>query len=127
MTNKRDELFKLAEQIIKLSPKMRFVGIIDLHGNIIEGIMKKGKTSLESQKGIEHFCKQVGQRRKMRKEFDKSLGKVRFVHVERENISQLAVYTKKKYHLCYCRTRIEHKKENPNCKHHQKISYEYLI
>ncbi len=95
MTNKRDELLKLAEQIIKLSPKMRFVGIIDLHGNIVEGIMKKGKTLLESQKGIEHFCKQVEQRRKMRKEFDKSLGKVRFVHVERENISQLAVYTKK--------------------------------
>jgi len=95
LTNKRDELLKLAEQIIKLSPKMRFVGIIDLHGNIAEGIMKKGKTLLESQKGLEHFCKQVGQRRKMRKEFDKSLGKVRFVHVERENVSQLAVYTKK--------------------------------
>ncbi len=44
MTNKRDELLKLAEQIIKLSPKMRFVGIIDLHGHIVEGIMKKGKT-----------------------------------------------------------------------------------
>jgi len=47
LTNKRDELLKLAEQIIKLSPKMRFVGIINLHGNIVEGIIKKGKNLLE--------------------------------------------------------------------------------
>ena len=74
---------------------MRFVAIIDLKGNIVEGIMKKGKTSLESQKEEEHFCKQVGQRRTMRKDFDKSLGKVRYVHVERDKVSQLVIYTKK--------------------------------
>ena len=32
----------------------------------------------------------------MRKEFDKSLGKVRYVNVERENISQIVVYSKSK-------------------------------
>ena len=74
---------------------MRFVGIIDMKGNIVEGIMKKGKTSLESQKEDEHFCRQVAERRKMRSEFDKKLGKVRYVHVERENVTQLVVYTKK--------------------------------
>ncbi len=31
----------------------------------------------------------------MRTEFDKKLGKVRYVHVERENVTQLVVYTKK--------------------------------
>ena len=35
-------------------------------------------------------------RRKMREEFDKSLGKVRFVNVERENISQIVMYAKTK-------------------------------
>ena len=57
---------KIAEKIINANPKMRFVGIIDLKGNIVEGIMKKGKTSLNSQK-----------------------------EVERERVTQLVVYTKK--------------------------------
>lgn len=90
------DLKDIADRIIKLSPKMRFVGIIDLKGNIVEGIMKEGKTSLESQKEQEHFCQQIAQRRKMRKEFDRTLGKVRYVHVEREKVSQLVVYTPKR-------------------------------
>ena len=94
MATKKD-LLGIAEKIIAHNSKMRFVAIIDLKGNIVEGIMKKGKTSLESQKEEEHFCKQIGQRRKMRKEFDKTLGKVRYVHVERDNVSQLVVYSKK--------------------------------
>ncbi len=95
MASKKQDLIKIAEKIINANPKMRFVGIIDLKGNIVEGIMKKGKASLNSQKEEEHFCKQVAQRRKLRNEFDKSLGKVRYVHVERERVTQLVVYTKK--------------------------------
>ncbi|EGG42798.1 hypothetical protein Nlim_0353 [Candidatus Nitrosarchaeum limnium SFB1] len=81
--------------MINLDPKMRFAAIIDPKGNIREGIMKSGKTSLKTQKEEEHFCQQVAQRRKMRKEFDRSLGKVRYVHVEREKITQMVIYTKK--------------------------------
>ncbi|MDH3737251.1 MAG: hypothetical protein OEQ94_09575 [Nitrosopumilus sp.] len=74
---------------------MRFAAVIDPKGNIREAIMKAGKTSLDSQKEEEHFCKQVAQRRSMRKEFDRSLGKVRYVHVEREKVSQMVIYTKR--------------------------------
>jgi len=95
LKSQHEVLRKVAEEIIDLDTKMRFVGIIDLKGSIVEGIMKKGKTSLESQKEDEHFCMQVAERRKMRAEFDKNLGKVRYVHVERENVTQLVVYTKK--------------------------------
>ncbi|CAD6518331.1 conserved hypothetical protein [metagenome] len=89
------DLLKIVESMINLDPKMRFAAIIDPKGNIREGIMKSGKTSLKTQKEEEHFCQQVAQRRKMRKEFDRSLGKVRYVHVEREKITQMVVYTKK--------------------------------
>ncbi len=89
------KLKQAAEGIITADLKMRFVGIIDLDGEIVEGIMKAGKTSLESQKESEHFCRQVAERREMRQEFDESLGKVRYVHVEREKVTQLVVYTKK--------------------------------
>jgi hypothetical protein len=87
---------ELVEDIIDLDPKMRFVAIIDLKGNIVEAIMKSGKTSLTIQNEEEHFCKQVAQRRKMRKEFDKHLGKVRYVHVEREKVTQMVIYTKRR-------------------------------
>lgn len=96
MTEKQKiNLLKLVQQIINLDPKMRFAAIIDPKGNIREAIMKAGKTSLKTQKEEEHFCRQVAQRRAMRKEFDKSLGKVRYVHVEREKVSQMVIYTKR--------------------------------
>lgn len=87
---------EIVEDIIDIDPDMRFCAIIDLKGNILESIMKKGKTSLKSQKEEEHFCKQIAQRRKMRRKFNKSLGKVRYVHVEREKVTQIAVYPKRR-------------------------------
>ncbi len=87
---------EIAKEIIDLDSKMRFVAIIDLKGNIVEAIMKTGKTSLENQKEEEHFCKQVAMRRKMRCEFNRHLGKVRYVHVEREKVTQLVIYSKLK-------------------------------
>jgi len=95
VAKKKLNLLETVQTIIRLDPKMRFAAIIDPKGNIREAIMHAGKTSLKSQKEEEHFCKQVAQRRSMRKEFDKSLGKVRYVHVEREKVSQMVIYTKR--------------------------------
>ena len=92
----KQDLLEVVEKIISVDSQMRFASIIDLKGNIVEGIMKTGKTSLESQRQEEHFCKQVSQRRKMRKEFDRPLGKVRYVHVEREKVTQFVIYTSRK-------------------------------
>ncbi|MCI4432956.1 MAG: hypothetical protein JHC41_05080 [Nitrosopumilus sp.] len=89
------DLLKIVESMINLDPKMRFAAIIDINGNIREAIMKSGKTSLKNQKEEEHFCKQVAQRRKMRREFDRTLGKVRYVHVEREKVTQMVTYAKR--------------------------------
>lgn len=88
------DLVEIVEDIIDLDPKMRFVAIIDQKGCIAESIMKSGKISLKSQKEEEHFCKQVYQRRKMRNEFDDTLGHVRYVHVEREKLTQMVIYPK---------------------------------
>jgi len=90
------DLLEIVEDIVEIDTKMRFAAIIDLNGNILESIMRTGKTSLKSQKEEEHFCKQVAKRRKMRKEFDVGLGKVRYVHVEREKVTQIVLYGKRK-------------------------------
>ena len=95
MKDAKIDLLKLVESMINLDPKMRFAAIIDTKGNIREAIMKSGKTSLKTQKEEEHFCKQVAKRRKMRREFDRTLGKVRYVHVERERVTQMVTYAKR--------------------------------
>ena len=92
---KDEQLLKVVENILTLNTAMRFASILDLKGNIIEGIMKDRKTSLESQKQQEKFCKDAAKARKMREAYDKKLGKVRYVHTERENVTQITVYVKK--------------------------------
>ena len=92
---KDEQLLKVVENILAFNTAMRFAGILDLRGNIIEGIMKDRKTSLESQKQQEKFCKDAAKARKMREAYDKKLGKVRYVHTERENVTQITVYVKK--------------------------------
>ncbi len=96
MANNKINLLPIVEDIIKLDPMMRFAAIIDLKGNISEAIMKEGKTSLKSQKEEEHFCKQVATRRKIRQQFDKSLGPVNYVHIERQKVTQFVIYPKHK-------------------------------
>jgi len=95
VTKKKVDLIDVVQKILNLDSQMRFAAIINSKGKIREAIMKTGKTSLDSQKEEEHFCKQVAQRRAMRQEFNKSLGKVRYVHVEREKVSQMVIYTKR--------------------------------
>ena len=88
-----DELLKIAEKILALDPAMRFAAILDLNGNILEGIMNENKTSLESQKQQEKFCRDAAKARKMREVYDDTLGKVRYIHTERENVTQITSYT----------------------------------
>jgi len=92
----KDELDTMIKKIGKLHKKIRFVAIINKNGNIIKTEMRDEVPSLLKTKNEEKFCQDVTVRRKMREEFDKSLGKVRFVNVERENISQIVMYAKTK-------------------------------
>jgi len=93
--NKEVELLQIVEKILNLDPAMRFAAVLDLKGNILEGIMQENKTSLESQKQQEKYCNDVAKARKMREAYDEKLGKVRYIHTERENVTQITAYTRK--------------------------------
>jgi len=95
MTN-TGELDSLIQKIGKLHKKIRFVAIINKNGKILKTEMRDEVPSLLKNKNEAKFCQDVTTRRKMREEFDKTLGKVRFVNVERENISQIVMYAKTK-------------------------------
>ena len=94
--DQKNELDSLIKKIGKLHKKIRFVAIINKNGKIVKSEMRDEVTSLLKTKNEEKFCQDVTIRRKMREEFDKALGKVRFVNVERENISQIVMYGKTK-------------------------------
>ena len=95
MVNK-EQLQSITSSIFGLSKKIRFVAIISDNGKILLSDMNADKHSLLKQENEERFCSDVVKRKKMRQEFDISLGKVRYVNVERENITQIVMYVNSK-------------------------------
>tara|TARA_B110000438_G_C15277557_1_gene421167 strand:+ start:127 stop:504 length:378 start_codon:yes stop_codon:yes gene_type:complete len=94
--DQKNELDSLIKKIGKLHKMIRFVAIINKNGKIMKSEMRDEVPSLLKTKNEAKFCQDVSVRRKMREEFDKTLGKIRFVNVERENISQIVIYAKTK-------------------------------
>ena len=92
----RVKFANVISRIFKLNKKIRYIAIIADSGKILSSEMKLDKHSLLKQQNEEKFCKDVVKRKKMRREFDKSLGKVRYVNVERENITQIVTYINSK-------------------------------
>ena len=92
--NKNQKFNQVISNIFRANSKIRYVSIIDLNGKITASEMKPDLQSLLKKSNEEKFCEHVSIRRKMRHEFDKKLGKVNFIHVERENITQLVLYSK---------------------------------
>ena len=86
----------IISKIFKLNKKIRFVAIISDNGKILSSEMKSDKHSLLKQGNEEKFCQDVAKRKKMRCGFDRSLGKVRYINVERENITQIVTYVNSK-------------------------------
>ena len=91
---KNQKFNQVISNIFRVSSKIRYVSIIDLNGKITASEMKSDLQSLLKKSNEDKFCEHVAIRRKMRHEFDKKLGKVCFIHVERENITQLVLYSK---------------------------------
>ena len=86
----------IISKIFKLNKKIRFIAIISDNGKILVSEMNLDKQSLLKQNNEEKFCNDIVKRKKMRQQFNKSLGKVRYVNVERENITQIVTYMNSK-------------------------------
>ena len=103
------KLLKIVEEILDLDPAMRFVAIIDLNGNILEAIMKEKKTSLETQKQQEKFCKDSAKTRLMREYYDDIAWENSLcAHREGKRDANLSLPTKK-YNICYNGTGIKYR------------------
>lgn len=69
---------------MSLDPKIRFAGVVNERGRLVAGGMKENVEPLESEKDDEMIFMELALRVKMRKEFDKQLGKVNFAMASRE-------------------------------------------
>jgi len=67
-------------------PEIRFAGIINPMGNLIAGGMKKGLTPLEDDEDRKKMYMELVLRVTTRKDFDYSLGPVKYSASRRENL-----------------------------------------
>ncbi|MGI0082421.1 MAG: DUF6659 family protein [Nitrosopumilaceae archaeon] len=74
----------ICKKVMDVDPKIRFAGMINDKGRLIAGGMKEGKKALEDTKDDEMLFMELVLRTKMRREFDKQLGPVKFAMSYRE-------------------------------------------
>lgn len=89
LTDKTRDYHNICEQIKKLD-KIRFAGVINERGRLIEGGLNDGVIPLSSEKDDEMLFMELVLRVKMRQEFDKQLGKVKFAMALRDRVLEMS-------------------------------------
>ncbi len=69
-----------------LDKEIRFVGVINERGKLLAGGLREGLKSLEDPKDDEMLFMELALRVRMRKEFDKQLGAVKFAMSLRDKV-----------------------------------------
>ena len=87
---------KIIDTIFELNNDIRYAGLIDETGSLIAGGMRHGIDSIVDQPSEELYLTHTALRKSMRERFDDTMGKARFVYVEREKLSLLTFYLDKK-------------------------------
>ena len=87
---------KIIDTIFELNNDIRYAGLIDETGSLVAGGMRHGIDSIVDQPSEELYLTHTALRKSMRERFDDTMGKARFVYVEREKLSLLTFYLDKK-------------------------------
>ena len=98
---------KIIDTIFELNDGIRYAGIIDETGSLITGGMRHGIDSIVDQPSEELYLTHTALRKSMRERFDDTMGKARFVYVEREKLSLLTFYLDKKMLLITLEPNLE--------------------
>jgi hypothetical protein len=98
---------KIIDTIFELNEGIRYAGLIDETGSLIVGGMRHGIDSIVDQPSEELYLTHTSLRKSMRERFDDTMGKARFVYVEREKLSLLTFYLDKKMLLITLEPNLE--------------------
>ena len=90
LTDNSTDYSAICNQIMKLDSKIRFAGVINNKGRLVEGGMRDGTPTLSSARDDEMLFMELVLRIKMRQEFDAQLGKVKFAMALREKILEMS-------------------------------------
>jgi hypothetical protein len=85
-STQHDKFQRLCDNIFSISPKIRFVGILDKMGRLVAGGMRKDIVSMESKEESSKLYIEFAIRTEMRKDFDTEFGKAIYSYSEREKI-----------------------------------------
>ena len=80
------DLNTTCKNVLELDDKIRFAGIINEKGKLVAGGLRSGLKSLEDPKDDEMLFMELALRVKMRQEFDRQLGPVKFSLSMREKV-----------------------------------------
>jgi hypothetical protein len=82
---------KLCKQFLELSPKIRYVGLMNNFGRTISGQLRKGVIPLFSpdEARDENFLEAT--RNLLRKKFEKAIGRTRFTITENEKVKIVTI------------------------------------
>jgi hypothetical protein len=98
---------KIIDTIFELNDGIRYAGLIDETGSLIVGGMRHGIDSIVDQPSEELYLTHTALRKSMRERFDDTMGRSRFVYVEREKLSLLTFYLDKKMLLITLEPNLE--------------------
>ena len=98
---------KIIDTIFELNEGIRYAGLIDDTGSLIVGGMRHGIDSIVDQPSEELYLTHTALRKSMRERFDDTMGRARFVYVEREKLSLLTFYLDKKMLLITLEPNLE--------------------
>jgi len=76
---------RICSAILDVDQQIRFVGVINDRGRLVAGGMRENVEPLENEKDDEMMFMELALRVKMRKEFDRQLGRVQFAMALREH------------------------------------------
>ncbi len=83
---------QLLGAIFDIDNNIRFVGLINKSGKLVEGSMREGIESIEGEIHQKRWFNQIAIRREMYEMFNKLYGKTHMAFVEREKLKQLTFY-----------------------------------
>ena len=86
MSNRKNKLQKICNDIFALNPNIRFAGVVNRMGTLIVGGMRQSVKSMEGKEDSSKLYLESALRSEMRKDFDKDFGKTIYSFSEREKI-----------------------------------------
>ena len=101
---------QLLGTIFDIDNNIRFVGLINKSGKLVEGSMREGIESIEGEIHQKRWFNQIAIRREMYEMFNKLYGKTHMAFVQREKLKQLTFYRGQNIVLVTLQPHVENNK-----------------